>query len=221
MMRFAHIVRRDVQLGLRQGSASTMVVMFFILTVTLFPLGVGPEANILQRISPGVLWVAALLASLLSLDRLFQADFEDGSLDFLTLGSLPLEVTVLAKCTAHWLTTGLPLIIVAPLLGVLLNFEPAGYLTLVTAMALGTPTLSLIGAIGAALTVGVRRGGVLLSLLVLPLYIPILIFGVGAIDAATGGLSEKPHLLVLAAVLAGAVAPCPWAAAAALRLNQE
>ena len=221
MMRFAHIVRRDVQLGLRQGSASTMVVMFFILTVTLFPLGVGPEANILQRISPGVLWVAALLASLLSLDRLFQADFEDGSLDFLTLGSLPLEVTVLAKCTAHWLTTGLPLIIVAPLLGVLLNFEPAGYLTLVTAMALGTPTLSLIGAIGAALTVGVRRGGVLLSLLVLPLYIPILIFGVGAIDAATGGLSEKPHLLVLAAVLAGAVALCPWAAAAALRLNQE
>ncbi len=221
MMRFAHIVRRDVQLALRQGSASTMVVMFFILTVTLFPLGVGPEANILQRISPGVLWVAALLASLLSLDRLFQADFEDGSLDFLTLGSLPLEVTVLAKCTAHWLTTGLPLIIVAPLLGVLLNFEPDGYLTLVTAMALGTPTLSLIGAIGAALTVGVRRGGVLLSLLVLPLYIPILIFGVGAIDAATGGLSEKPHLLVLGAVLLGAVALCPWAAAAALRLNQE
>jgi len=221
MNRFACIVQRDVRLALRQGSASTMVVMFFILTVTLFPLGVGPEANILQRISPGVLWVAALLASMLSLDRLFQADFEDGSLDFLTLGSLPLEVTVLAKCLAHWLTTGLPLIVAAPLLGVLLNFEPAGYLTLITAMALGTPALSLIGAIGAALTVGVRRGGVLLSLLVLPLYIPILIFGVGAIDAATGGLSEKPHLLVLAAVLLGAVALCPWAAAAALRLNQE
>lgn len=221
MNRFASIVRRDVHLALRQGSASTMVVMFFVLTVTLFPLGVGPEANILQRISSGVLWVAALLASMLSLDRLFQADFEDGSLDFLSLGSLPLEVTVLAKCTAHWLTTGLPLIIVAPLLGILLHLEPAGFVTLITAMALGTPALSLIGAIGAALTVGVRRGGVLLSLLVLPLYIPILIFGVGAIDAAIGGLSEKPHLLVLAAVLLGCIALCPWAAAAALRLNQE
>jgi heme exporter protein B len=219
--RFGRIVAHDVRLALRQGSASTMVVMFFVLTVTLFPLGVGPEANILQRISSGVLWVAALLASMLSLDRLFQADFEDGSLDFLTLGSLPLEVTVLAKCTAHWLTTGLPLIIVAPLLGVLLNMEPAGYLTLVAAMALGTPSLSLIGAIGAALTVGVRRGGVLLSLLVLPLYIPILIFGVGAIDATIGGLTEKPHLLVLAAIFLASIALCPWAAAAALRLNQE
>jgi len=221
MNRFAHIVQRDVRLALRQGSASTMVVMFFVLTVTLFPLGVGPEANILQRMSSGVLWVAALLASMLSLDRLFQADFEDGSLDFLTLGSLPLEVTVLAKCTAHWLTTGLPLIIVAPLLGVLLHLEPAGYLTLMIAMALGTPALSLIGAIGAALTVGVRRGGVLLSLLVLPLYIPILIFGVGAIDAAIGGLTERPHLLVMAAMLLGSIALCPWAAAAALRLNLE
>jgi heme exporter protein B len=221
MNRFARIVQRDVQLALRQGSASTMVVMFFVLTVTLFPLGVGPEANILQRMSSGVLWVAALLASMLSLDRLFQADFEDGSLDFLTLGALPLEVTVLAKCAAHWLTTGLPLIIAAPVLGVLLHLEPAGYLTLVIAMALGTPALSLIGAIGAALTVGVRRGGVLLSLLVLPLYIPILIFGVGAVDAAVGGLTERPHLLVLAAMLFASIALCPWAAAAALRLNQE
>ena len=191
MNRFARIVRRDVLLALRQGSASSMVVMFFVLTVTLFPLGVGPEVNILQRMSSGVLWVAALLASMLSLDRLFQADFEDGSLDFLTMGSLPLEVTVLAKCTAHWLTTGLPLMIVAPLLGVLLHLEPAGYLTLIFAMALGTPALSLIGAIGAALTVGVRRGGVLLSLLVLPLYIPILIFGVGAIDGALDGQDRR------------------------------
>ncbi len=221
MNRFLGIVRRDVQLALRQGSAGTMVVMFFVLTVTLFPLGVGPEINILQRISSGVLWVAALLASMLSLDRLFQADFEDGSLDLLTMGTMPLEMTVLAKCTAHWLTTGLPLIIVAPLLGVLLHLEPAGYVTLVVAMLLGTPALSLIGAIGAALTVGVRRGGVLLSLLVLPLYIPVLIFGVGAIDAAIGGLSERPHLLVLAAMMLGTVALCPWGAAAALRLNLE
>jgi heme exporter protein B len=221
MNRFFSLVRRDVSLAFRQGSASTMVVMFFILTVTLFPLGVGPEANILQRISSGVLWVAAMLASMLSLDRLFQADFEDGSLDLLTLGSLPLEVTVLAKCLAHWLTTGLPLIIIAPVLGVLLHLEPSGYVTLLITMLLGTPTLSLIGAIGAALTVGVRRGGVLLSLLVIPLYIPVLIFGVGAIDAAIGGLTERPHLLVLAAMLLGSVALCPWAAAAALKLNLE
>jgi heme exporter protein B len=221
MTRFFSLVRRDVSLAFRQGSASTMVVMFFILTVTLFPLGVGPEANILQRISSGVLWVAAMLASMLSLDRLFQADFEDGSLDLLTLGSLPLEVTVLAKCLAHWLTTGLPLIIIAPLLGVLLHLEPSGFVTLTLTMLLGTPTLSLLGAIGAALTVGVRRGGVLLSLLVVPLYIPVLIFGVGAIDAAIGGLTERPHLLVLAAMLLGSVALCPWAAAAALKLNLE
>ena len=176
MKRFFSLVRRDVSLAFRQGSASTMVVMFFVLTVTLFPLGVGPEANILQRISSGVIWVAAMLASMLSLDRLFQADFEDGSLDLLTLGALPLELTVLAKCLAHWLTTGLPLIFIAPVLGVLLHLEPSGYVTLLITMLLGTPVLSLIGAIGAALTVGVRRGGVLLSLLVIPLYIPVLIF---------------------------------------------
>ena len=221
MKRFFSLVRRDVSLAFRQGSASTMVVMFFVLTVTLFPLGVGPEANILQRISSGVIWVAAMLASMLSLDRLFQADFEDGSLDLLTLGALPLELTVLAKCLAHWLTTGRPLIFIAPVLGVLLHLEPSGYVTLLITMLLGTPVLSLIGAIGAALTVGVRRGGVLLSLLVIPLYIPVLIFGVGAIDAAIGGLTERPHILVLAAMLSGSIALCPWAAAAALKLNLE
>ena len=221
MNRFLSLVRRDVILAFRQGSASAMVVMFFILTVTLFPLGVGPEANILERMGPGVLWVTAMLASMLSLDRLFQADFEDGSLDLLALSAVPLEITVLAKCLAHWITTGLPLTIIAPALGVLLHLDPAGYTTLVVTMLLGTPALSLIGAIGAALTVGVRRGGVLLSLLVMPLYIPILIFGTGAIDAAVGGLTERPHILVLAAMLSGAIALCPWAAAAALRLNQE
>ena len=221
MNSFFKLVRRDVSLAFRQGSASAMVVVFFVLTVTLFPLGVGPETAILERISSGVLWVAALMASMLSLDRLFQADFEDGSLDLLTLGSLPLEVTVLAKCLAHWLTTGLPLIIVAPLLGVLLNLDPSGYVTLLITMSLGTPILSLIGAIGAALTVGIRRGGVLLSLLVIPLYIPVLIFGVGAIDAAVGGLTEMPHIMVLGAMLLGAIALCPWAASSALKLNLE
>ncbi len=221
MKRFSALVTRDLRLALRQGSASSLVVTFFVLTVTLFPLGVGPELGILQRISSGVIWVAALLASMLSLDRLFQADFEDGSLDLLALSPLPLELTVVAKCCAHWLTTGLPLIVAAPILAVLLHMEAEGFVTLVAAMALGTPSLSLIGAIGAALTVGMRRGGVLLSLLVLPLYIPILIFGVGAVDAAIGGLTQEPHLLVLGAILLAAAALCPWAAAAALRLNLE
>jgi heme exporter protein B len=171
--------------------------------------------------SSGVIWVAALLAAMLSLDRLFQADFEDGSLDLLALSPLPLELAVVAKCATHWLTTGLPLILAAPILAVLLHMESEGFLTLIAAMALGTPSLSLIGAIGAALTVGMRRGGVLLSLLVLPLYIPVLIFGVGAVDAAIGGLTQEPHLLILGAMLLVAVALCPWAAAAALRLNLD
>ena len=217
MRRFGALVARDLRLAWRQGSASSLVVAFFVLTVTLFPLGVGPEINLLQRMSSGVIWVAALLAAMLS----FQADFEDGSLDLLALSPLPLELAVVAKCATHWLTTGLPLILAAPILAVLLHMESEGFLTLIAAMALGTPSLSLIGAIGAALTVGMRRGGVLLSLLVLPLYIPVLIFGVGAVDAAIGGLTQEPHLLILGAMLLVAVALCPWAAAAALRLNLE
>lgn len=221
MKRFAEIVRRDLRLALRQGSDSLMVVTFFVLTVVLFPFGIGPEAGILERVSAGVLWVTALLASMLSLDRLFQTDYEDGSLELLALTPTPLEVVVAAKITAHWLTTGLPLIIAAPLLAVLLNMNAEGFATLLAAMALGTPTLSLIGAIGAALVLGARRGGVLLSLLILPLYVPVLIFGVGAIDAAVQGLSPKPHLLILAGLLAAALPLCPWASAAALRQAVE
>jgi heme exporter protein B len=198
-----------------------MAAVFFVLVVLLFPLGVGPEAAILARIAAGVLWVAALLAALLSLDRLFQADYEDGSLDLLLLAPLPTSLVVLAKCVAHWLVTGLPLAIVAPLLAVLLQLEVAALPTLVLAMLLGTPILSLIGGIGAALTVGVRRGGVLLSLLVLPLFIPALIFGAAAVEAAATGLSPAPHLLILAALLFAALALAPWAAAAALRLAAE
>ena len=198
-----------------------LVVVFFVLTVTLFPLGVGPESAILRRIAPGVIWVAALLAAMLSLDRLFQVDFEDGSLDQLALAPLPLELVAAAKCIAHWLSTGLPLLVISPLLGVLLNLNGEAYGTLLMAMAVGTPSLSLFGAIGAALTVGIRRGGVLLSLLVLPLYIPILIFGVGAIDAAVVGLGGSAHLFVLAAILAAALPLAPWAIAGALRLNLE
>ena len=221
MTPFIQIITRDVRLAFRQGGATMLVVVFFVLTVTLFPLGVGPESMILQRIAPGVIWVAALLAAMLSLDRLFQVDFEDGSLDQLALAPLPLELVAAAKCIAHWLSTGLPLIIISPLLGVLLNLNGEAYGALLMAMAIGTPSLSLVGAIGAALTVGIRRGGVLLSLLVLPLYIPILIFGVGAIDAAAVGLGGSAHLFVLAAILAAALPLAPWAIAGALRLNLE
>ena len=218
---FRHMLVRDLRLALRQGMDAFMAVAFFIIAGALFPLGVGPEPGVLARIAGGVIWVTALLAVLLSLDRLFQQDFEDGSLDGLVLSPVPLEMTVLAKTAAHWLTTGLPLIAAAPVLAVFLNLPADGFLVLVAAMALGTPSLSLIGAVGAALSLGARRGGVLLSLLILPLYIPILIFGVAAVDAAVLGLTVRPHLLLLGAILAAALPLAPWAAAAALRQATE
>ncbi|CAA7612795.1 heme exporter protein CcmB [Magnetospirillum sp. SS-4] len=221
MTRFLEVVRRDLRLALRQGSDSVMVVTFFVLTVVLFPFGIGPEANVLERVSAGVLMVTALLASMLSLDRLFQADYEDGSLELLVLTPAPLGMVVAAKMLAHWLTTGLPLMIAAPVLAVLLHMHADGFVILLAAMALGTPILSLIGGIGAALVLGARRGGVLLSLLILPLYVPVLIFGVGAIDAAVQGMSAKPHLLILAGILTGALVLAPWASAAALRQALE
>jgi heme exporter protein B len=221
MSRFLEIVRRDLRLALRQGSDSIMVVTFFVLTVVLFPFGIGPETGVLERVSAGVLMVTALLASMLSLDRLFQADYEDGSLELLVLTPAPLEVVVAAKVTAHWLTTGLPLMAAAPVLAVLLHMNADGFGTLLMAMALATPSLSLIGAIGAGLVLGARRGGVLLSLLILPLYVPVLIFSVGAIDAAVTGLSAKPHLMILAGILAGALPLAPLAASAALRQALE
>lgn len=218
---FLNVLARDVRLALRQGSAGTMALGFFVLVVVLFPLGVGPELNVLSRISAGVLWVAALLACLLSLDRLFQADFEDGSLDLLVLSPLPLEMMVLAKCVAHWLTSAMPLVVASPLLALLLNMDPEGLPVLVYALLLGTPALSLTGAVGAALTVGIRRGGVLLSLVVLPLYVPVLIFGVAAVDAQIQGLGAGAHLLILAAISLFAGVGAPWAAAAALRVAVE
>ncbi len=221
MSRFGHLIVRDLRLALRQGSDATIAVMFFVLCVVLFPFGVGPEPNILARIAPGVIWVAALLASLLSLERLFQTDYDDGSLELIALSGLSLEAMVLAKTFAHWLVTGLPLLVAAPLLAVLLNMDRGGFGALVLTLALGTPALSLIGGIGAALTLGARRGGVLISLLILPLYIPVLIFGAGAIDAAIGGLSPRPHLLILAALLVAALPLAPIASAAALRLALE
>lgn len=214
---FKQILMRDLRLALRQGLDAVMAVTFFVIAAALFPLGIGPEPNILARIAAGVIWVTALLAVMLSLDRLFQQDFEDGSLELLAIAPVPLEVTVLAKVTAHWMTTGLLLILASPLLAVLLNLPARGVFLLMAAMALGTPSLSLIGAIGAALGLGARRGGVLMSVLVLPLYIPVLIFGVAAVDAVVTGLSPRPHLLFLGAILAAALPLAPWAAAAALR----
>ncbi len=215
------LIQRDLRLALRHGSDSLMVVVFFILVVVLIPLGVGPEQNILARISAGVIWVAALLSAMLSMDRLFQQDYEDGSLDLLVLSPTPMEFLVLGKAAAHWLTTGLPLIIVSPLLGLFMNMGTGGYGTLLLALALGTPTLSLIGAIGAALTLGSRRSGVLISLLVLPLFIPTLIFGVSAMDAALLDLPSRAQLLILGGIFLGSVALCPWAAAAAVRQAVE
>jgi heme exporter protein B len=211
------IILRDLRLALRQGLDAVMVLMFFVITVTLFPLGVGPEPNLLARMGPGVIWVAALLSTMLSLDRLFQHDYEDGSLELLVLSPVPLEALVLAKVAAHWLLTGLPLIVASPLLATFMNMPSEGLLVLMVSMLLGTPVSSFIGAVGGALTLGARRGGVLVSLLVLPLYIPLLIFGVAAVDAAIGGLSVKPHLLFLGAMLAAAIPLATWAAAAALR----
>lgn len=221
MTAFRLLVMRDLRLALRQGGDAAMVVGFFVLTVILFPFGVGPEPALLARIAAGILWVTALLAALLSLERLFQADWEDGSLEALALMPLSLEAQVLAKCLAHWLVAGLPLIVVAPLLALLLHLDAAGYPVLLASLALGTPSLSLIGAVGAALSLGARRGGVLLSLLVLPLYIPVLIFGVAAIEAAIAGLPARPHLLLLGALLAGALPLAPLAAGAALRQALE
>ena len=177
MTGFCRIVGYELRLSVRGGIGSLVALIFFVVTVALFPLGVGPELQVLERIAPGVVWVAALLAALLSMDRLFQSDYEDGTLELLALSPLPLELVVLAKCLAHWLSTGLPLIIVSPILSLLVNMSVDGLVMLIFAMLLGTPTLSLIGGIGAALTVGARRGGVLLALLVLPLYIPVLILG--------------------------------------------
>ncbi|MEZ7845419.1 MAG: heme exporter protein CcmB [Rhodospirillales bacterium] len=221
MNTFISIVKRDLQLAMRQGMDSVMVVAFFILAVMLFPFGVGPEANILARIAAGVIWVAALLSSMLSLERLFQIDYEDGSLELLALQPCALEITVMAKITAHWLTTGLPLLIATPLLAVFMSLPSDGFWALFLTLAIGTPSLSLIGAIGAALVLGSQRGGVLLSLLVLPLYIPVLIFGVSAVDGAISGLPIKAHLLIMAGMLVAALPLCPWAGAGAIRQALE
>jgi heme exporter protein B len=218
---FFNLVGRDLRLALRGGIGSLVAMVFFVIAATLFPLGVGPESALLERIAPGVLWVCALLATMLSLDRMFQEDYDDGSLEVIALGPLPLEIVVLAKVLAHWLTTGLPLIISAPVLAILLNMSTQGFAVLIISLLLGTPILSLIGSVGAALTVGLKRGGVLISLLVLPLYVPVLIFAVGAVEGAIFGLGAQANLLILAAGFLFFLVLTPWASAAALRMALE
>ena len=218
---FLRLIGRELTLAVRGGIGTLMTVVFFVIAVTLFPLGVGPELGLLSRIAPGAIWVAALLAALLSLDRLFVADHEDGSLEQLMLGALPLELVVLAKTVAHWLTTGLPLAVAAPVLALLLNMSTDGLVILIVSLLLGTPILSLIGAVGAALTVSLRRGGALIALLVLPLYVPVLIFGVGAVEGAVLDIGVHANLSILAGGLVGALVLGPLAAAAALRMTVE
>ncbi|MEQ8265998.1 MAG: heme exporter protein CcmB [Parvibaculum sp.] len=223
MMRsFSALLARDLRLAMRLGGGGGMAIFFFLVVVAIVPLGIGPERTLLSLVAPGMLWVALLLAALLTLDRLFQADYEDGSLDLLSTGPLPLELVAVAKGISHWLTTGLPLVVAAPVLGLLLNLPSAAFPHLMLAMLVGTPALSFLGLIGSALTVGVRRGGLLASLLVLPFYVPVLIFGVGAAEAASAGFEGKAgdqSLLFLGAIALGSLVLGPVGAAAALRAN--
>jgi len=212
-------LKRDLVLLMRRRSEVLNPLVFFALVITLFPIGISPDPQLLATIAPGLLWVAALLAALLSLDSLFRSDFDDGSLEQLLLSPQPLPALVLAKVGVHWLLTGLPLALMAPLLGIMLSLPAGSYAVLALSLALGSASLSLIGAIGAALTVGLSRGGVLLSLLVLPLYIPVLIFGAGAVQAAILGDGVSAHLAILGALLAVALSLAPWAIAASLRIS--
>jgi heme exporter protein B len=217
MRSFLALLARDLRLAFREGSALGAALGFYLIVVAMLPLGLGPDMTLLSRIAPGLLWLALLLAALLSLGRLFETDLEDGSLDVLATGSLPLEVVVVAKGLAHWLSTALPLALLAPVLGLMLNLELAAYPPLMTTMLVGTPAISFIGTVGAALTLRSQRGSLLIALLVLPLYVPTLIFGIGAIAALLGPGSSEPSLMILGAISLGAFVLGPVAAAAALR----
>ena len=215
------LVQRDLLMAWRRSSDIFSVVMFFVLAVVLFPLGVGPELDTLRKIAPGIIWVAALLAAMLSLDQLFQSDADEGSRDLLLLAPIPLETIVIAKCCAHWMVTGLPLILVAPILGILLNLPLSGFVVMIITLVISTPTISLLGSVGAALTIGARRGGVLVALLILPLLTPILIMSANAVDLALVGLNYTPLIALLGALFLICLVVCPFVAAAALRLAAE
>ena len=215
------VIRRDLLLAMRRKSEVLTALFFFVIVTSLFPLGIGPEPVLLKKIAPGVLWVAALLATMLGLQRMFAADHADGTLEQMVLSPMPLGLLVGGKIAAHWLVSGLPLVLLAPVLGLQFDLDAGALGVLMLALLLGTPLLSLIGSIGAALTLGLRGGGVLLSLLVLPLYVPALIFGAGAVEAHISGLGAGGHLSLLAALLALAAFFAPWATTAALRIALE
>jgi len=221
MTGFAALMARDLRLVWRRPGDVAVVLAFFVVATVLFPLGIGPEANMLARIAAGVLWCAALFAALLSLDRLFAADHEDGTLDLLLLAPWPLELAALAKCAAHWIVTGLPLAVLAPFLGVAFGLEAKSLVALGATLLVGTPTLSLVGGLAAALTLGARRSGALLALLALPLCVPTLIFGASAVETIATGEGFATHLAILAALALVSLATLPWAIAAALRQAGE
>lgn len=220
-MIFWHIIKRELQIAMRKRAEILNPLWFFLIVITLFPLVIGPDPELLSRIAPGVAWVAALLSALLSFERLFRDDYIDGSLEQLMLTSQPLVLTALAKVLAHWLLTGLPLILLSPIAALLLSLEIPIWWALVLTLLLGTPVLSCLGAIGVALTVGLRKGGVLLSLLVVPLFIPVLIFSASVLDAAGLSLPYNGQLAILGAILAGVMTLSPFAIAAALRISLD
>jgi heme exporter protein B len=213
------LLLRDLKLAVRAGGGFGLGLAFFLILVVLVPFGVGPESALLAKIAPGILWVGALLACLLSLDRIFALDWEDGSLDLLAVSPMPLESVSISKACAHWLTTGLPLTIAAPFLGILLNLPAEGFLWVTLSLALGTPALSVIGTFGAALTVGIKRGGLLLSLLVLPLYVPTLIFGAEVARRGAEGFAVQAPLLILTAITLATIALLPFVSALVLKVN--
>ncbi len=218
---FLWIIKRDLLLAIRRQSDVLTTLFFFVIVVSLFPLSVGPEMNLLRTMAPGVVWVAALLASMLSLGRMFANDYSDGTLEQMLVSPQSLSLLVLGKATAHWLVTGVPLVLMGPVLGIQYDLPTDALFVLTVALLLGTPVLSLIGAIGAALTLGLRGGGVLVSLLVLPLYIPVLIFGAGAVEANMSGIAFDAHLSLIGAFLLASIVFAPWAAAASLRVSLE
>ncbi len=215
------VIRRDLVLAMRRRADVLTTLIFFVIVVSLFPLGVGPEMDMLRKMAPGVVWVAALLASMLSLGRMFSADYLDGTLEQMMLVPQSLSALVLAKILAHWMVSGLPLVIMAPVLGLQFDMSAQALWVLIAALLLGTPILSMIGAVGAALTLGLRGGGALVSLLVLPLCIPVLIFGAGAVEAVVSGTSAGSHLALLGALLLVALVFTPWVTALALRISME
>ena len=218
---FMAVLRRDLRLAMRRKSEVLTAVFFFVVVAALFPLGIGPELNTLRLVAPGVLWVGALLSSMLALQRLFEADYRDGTLEQMALSPTPMPLLISAKLLAHWLVSGVPLVLLAPVLGLQFDLSADALVTLTLALLLGTPVLSLVGGIGAALTLGVRGGGVLLSLLVLPLFIPVLVFGAGAVEAQASGLGAQAHFSILMAMLLPAAFFSPCACAAALRIALE